>query len=429
MKERNYESVNVKFDGYTAIDIYINNAADRKNILIFSFGNLADGGSNSTGYAGSFLLDNGYSIVAFKASRKKNIWFQDLNTSAFTEIESKLKQIGIDSWKRIGYGSSMGGFGAIAYSKPLRLDSVLAYSPQFDIRQDWDTRWAGYAEQIVFTTEISKNTVNEKSVIAIACDPHDPDFLHLKKLSEVISAAQFKPLLFPYAGHPVGHFLKEINCLKKMALEFFDNGVTTTHISKELAKSSFTRNQTLAEVCIRRRKYFSALKVLQYILATQSLDASRRAVIFDLFSKVYELRGQYSSMMEYACKALDEDPFKKSLHIRWADLSMKNADLNVFVNRLNELREKGVINPGLTKRHLKALEKQGDFLMCKKFYEGLPVFERTSELLFLAARICWSFKEYESIVKIYEGNQCLYNNERFLELLVLARQKLSSRLV
>ena len=56
--------------------------------------------------------------------------------------------------RRVAYGTSMGGYAAIQLSAALKLDAVLALSPQFEVDKAYDTRWKVLANSIDYRYRI-----------------------------------------------------------------------------------------------------------------------------------------------------------------------------------------------------------------------------------------------------------------------------------
>lgn len=78
------------------------------------------------------LLRNGYDVDSIKST--EDDWFQHLSPELFDRIDRLGAQP--QYLRSVAYGSSMGGYVAIAFSRRFRLDRVLALlSPQFTIRE------------------------------------------------------------------------------------------------------------------------------------------------------------------------------------------------------------------------------------------------------------------------------------------------------
>ena len=88
---------------------------------------------------------NKMGIPAINIVTAGNTWFQspEVFDLAQTVLKTRSKFA-----KSVGYGSSMGGYGAMMLSNLLRLDATLTLSPQYSIQPEkvqGDSRWANIA--------------------------------------------------------------------------------------------------------------------------------------------------------------------------------------------------------------------------------------------------------------------------------------------
>lgn len=223
--------------------------------------NVLDG----SGYAGDFLLANGFDLIAVKSS--KNLWFQNLSQTALNEIQRFLETAEPNYKKRVGYGSSMGGYAAIQFSNALKLDVVLALSPQFAIDQPYDQRWALAAKNIVFQHRINQAAIYDRCKYFVAHDPRDIDTVHVEKLRALITPELFVDINIPFAGHPVSYYLAETGLIQDLALSAFrflniDN--VKIHVGR---KKSKTYCYELSKRLTARAKNKSALIAIDRAIA------------------------------------------------------------------------------------------------------------------------------------------------------------------
>ena len=136
------------------------------------------------GFGGELLLRNGFDVVAFKSA--KNLWYQNLSAEMLADVENFISNSSISYAKRVAYGSSMGAYAAILFSRALKVDIVLALSPQFEIDQPYDQRWQSLAQQIDFKHRIDSNSISDSCKYFVAYDPKNADILHIQKLSTLI---------------------------------------------------------------------------------------------------------------------------------------------------------------------------------------------------------------------------------------------------
>ena len=76
---------------------------------------------NSTGYGGDLLLKSNLDVVAFKST--KNLWYQNLAHETLAAIARFIDGHPASHVRRVGYGSSMGAYAAIQFSRALKLDA------------------------------------------------------------------------------------------------------------------------------------------------------------------------------------------------------------------------------------------------------------------------------------------------------------------
>ncbi len=237
--------------------------------LAFSFTNWAPPGATSLegpGYAGKFLLENGFDVVAFKADR--NWWFQDVPGDVFAAIERTLAAGKRAYRERVGYGSSMGGYAAFQFSGALKLDRVLAYSPQFVIDEAWEPRWQREAKGIVFAHRMMPASLAPNCRYIVAYDPCNPDIEHVRRFAAIVPRGQLRELRLRYSGHPTGDFIAETGHLKPFALALLrgEDEPPLQAIRRDRAQShAYLR--TLAAACLERAKPRVALALIDRAIA------------------------------------------------------------------------------------------------------------------------------------------------------------------
>jgi tetratricopeptide (TPR) repeat protein len=180
------------------------------------------------GFGGELLLRNGFDVVAFKSA--KNLWYQNILAETIKQIESFISASSISYIKRVSYGSSMGGYAAIQFSRALKIDIVLALSPQFEIDQPYDQRWQSLAQQIEFQYRIDANAISDSCKYFVAYDPKNEDVLHVQKLSALIDKHRLIEIRTPYSGHPSTTYLFETGLIQNIALSVLQH-TTFDHLS------------------------------------------------------------------------------------------------------------------------------------------------------------------------------------------------------
>ena len=146
---------------------------------------------------GRLLNSLGYDVVSFK--RTVDDWYQGLEPAAFDAVESYVAPRSYE--RRVAVGDSSGGYAAIAFSRRLQLDTVLAYAPQYRIDADFDTRWSDIGQSLTWRYRIDADTIAPRCAFVIVYDPLDVDALHLEHLATLIPAGCLRPWKVPDAGH------------------------------------------------------------------------------------------------------------------------------------------------------------------------------------------------------------------------------------
>lgn len=177
---------------------------------------------DGAGYGGELLLRNDFDVVAFKSA--KNLWYQNVSHETIAAVVNFIATRAIGYDKRVGYGSSMGGYAAIQFSRSFELDVVLALSPQFEIDKSYDQRWQGAAKSIDFQHRIDANAIADGCKYFIAYDPGTEDVHHVEKLRELISEHRLVEIQTPFSGHPSAYYLAETGLIQDLALSALKDG-------------------------------------------------------------------------------------------------------------------------------------------------------------------------------------------------------------
>ena len=212
---------------------------------------------DGAGYAGELLLRNDFDVVAFKSS--KNLWYQNLSQETIAAVDQFIATRATPYVKRVGYGSSMGGYAAIQFSRSLKLDVVLALSPQFEIDKSYDQRWCAAAALIDFRYRIDSGSIADECKYFVAYDPGTEDFRHVEKLRELIDSQRLVEIPTPYSGHPVGHYLAESGLIQDLALSVLKYGSVVPVAKGTYRKRSKTYLYELSKHLATRNKNKSAL--------------------------------------------------------------------------------------------------------------------------------------------------------------------------
>jgi hypothetical protein len=173
-----------------------------------------------------YLEKRGISYVAFQALGSH--WWQT------PEMDEAVKVIRptLSRYSRITtYGGSMGAHGALAFSKTLGAQRVIASAPQFSMDPEvvpWETRWKGEGRSFRV-----KNTLDGVSESAEKVIIFDPEFALDVRHAELFAQAPNTHLvLAPGASHYTLKRLREAGLLAQ-----FMDALFSTPIQVEKARS------------------------------------------------------------------------------------------------------------------------------------------------------------------------------------------------
>lgn len=199
---------------------------------------------------------------------KREHWFQTADIfEALTKAE-RLTRTG----RRIAYGSSKGGFAALAYGRELQPDLTIAAAPQVSVHPDdvgaFDTRWTHLGAGLAHGRRDAREGLHGRRVIVL--DPMERrDRTHAWMIGGETIPVRF-------AGHSVLHALKEAETLSALISGVVDD--QPAQITDALAKYKASRRDgilgrfALAERCQHHGRYAAALSLYQ---ASRAVDEAR----------------------------------------------------------------------------------------------------------------------------------------------------------
>lgn len=244
-------------DAQYRVDLF--HASQPTSRLLITFTEFGNRTLEGTGFAGKFALDHGFDLVAIKG--RTDDWYASFPDEAFSAVTAVVQRsLEPYAWRGC-FGSSMGAYASLLFAKRLNADVALAYSPQFDISQDWDRRWhRNVPTHARFRTMVQED-VSPQCRYVIAFDPCDTDRRHVREFAAVIPPDRLALMPMAYAGHPVGLYLRATGQLKAFPQAVFSGG----EASRALLASSRSRRTdfddfyfNLAGHCLRRGKLRAA---------------------------------------------------------------------------------------------------------------------------------------------------------------------------
>lgn len=183
--------------------------------LVVSFDNLAAAGGRHLArdpWGGKFIRDMGWSHLGILANGPT--WFRDAQLIA--RLESLRDEGFFARYKRVAFcGTSMGGFGALVFSRLAQSPTVIAFDPQSTLagalvpfenrydkgrRQDWSLPYSDAAGQL---DHVARGY--------LVLDPFEKrDVQHIQRLN----APHFTVLNLPGGGHKTPVLLRRMDQLK-----------------------------------------------------------------------------------------------------------------------------------------------------------------------------------------------------------------------
>lgn len=209
-------------------------------------------------FGGEVFFRNGYDTISFKSSNDD--WFQSVPFELFeviTKIASKNRYS-----KKISYGSSMGGYASIVFSRLLDCNKVIAFSPQFSIQESFDTRWLDYAKKINFKYKITQDSIMNNCKFFFIYDNKNLDELHIKKLLEIIPSDRVELIKLPFTGHPSIHYLYEVGLIKDLAIKLANDEISENINFFSNKKKSKSYLKHLSDRLLAKNKYRLALSII-----------------------------------------------------------------------------------------------------------------------------------------------------------------------
>ncbi|WP_338664615.1 tetratricopeptide repeat protein [Pararoseomonas sp. SCSIO 73927] len=212
------------------------------------------------GFGETFLASSG--IDAIHVTCARNDWYQaEAMAAVIPTITAALEG---QSRRRVGYGSSMGGFAALTFSAALGLDSVIALSPQYSVDRalvSFETRWAEDLEALRWRYPMTAGP-GERATWNLLYDPFSADARHVDLIRALRPVTEFR---LPFSGHPSGDFLKQTRLLSKMVLTLLRNDAEPARFRPAVR-------------CRRRRSAAYWRQLARVLAGRQNLPAAMRAL-------------------------------------------------------------------------------------------------------------------------------------------------------
>ncbi len=210
----------------------------RSDTLVVGFDNMKSREAPSPAYpwAFEFLKKEGFSHLGITMSRR-NDWFRHPDLPAFFD---RLQNEGFFGRFRrvIFYGSSMGGYGAMAYAGAAPGCQVLAFAPQTSLDPavvPFETRYRnGFARGTWNGPYVDGvEGARRAGQVVVVVDPYEPiDMAHAARLDP----GNLVIARMPWQGHNVARRLTHGGVLRDVVLESFAGDMTEARFSEIMRK-------------------------------------------------------------------------------------------------------------------------------------------------------------------------------------------------
>lgn len=190
----------------------------------------------------SFFSKRGIPAIFFLARR--NDWWQS------SEIWDAIKTLeNFNLWNKYEhittYGLSMGGYGALIFSKAVRANRVIAIAPQFSINTEvvpFETRWAEDRERIQFTyDDMADGLIQDGEVIVFYDRFFDFDKRHVDMIADIRPVDKF---LVNFSTHTVARALNDMGIFSQIMERLFNRQLNKKEF-RDLVRSYRNRSPLL----------------------------------------------------------------------------------------------------------------------------------------------------------------------------------------
>lgn len=211
------------------------------------------------GWGQGFVLKAGHSLLSVKPKRVD--WYRTPALHAF--LRSDAFGVWLRQFDRVMlFGTSMGGFAALAFAEVFPGATVIAHNPQSTLAPDrvpWETRfhearaldWSG---DFVDGADAGRHAAR----VWITFDPfHRLDRFHVER----IRGASVQAMRVPFVGHGVPEWLNRMGVLRKLTLRMIDGTLAPIDFARAVR-----RRRTLARYFVRVAEHTRSAAVRAWAL-------------------------------------------------------------------------------------------------------------------------------------------------------------------
>ncbi len=263
--------------------------------LLITFGDAATLADGTRFFADSVAQKLDLTCLGFMALEKN--WYPGSSIAAcLPHIAYTLRAFN----RRLIFGSSMGGYGAIKYARMLGATDVVAYCPQWSIDpaecggpgiSGYDAQFRPHMAGMGIRPDDISGTIN------IFYDPWDPtDSYHYNKIAA--AAPGVRGFRVPHAGHHVLEGLKGTALTAAIWRGCMENDPAGVHYAIQPArhKNSFRRQNLLLKIA--ERDPTRAFRLVVALRARAALRIAHPPAVFLPLLKGLLLRAEYDSALQ-----------------------------------------------------------------------------------------------------------------------------------
>ncbi|WP_420138239.1 alpha/beta hydrolase [Sphingomonas sp.] len=259
-------------------------------------------GVDRPGFGEAFFA--GENVGAIHILSHSNDWFQHTD---IPEVLSIIRDVCGKSDRLLTYGSSMGGYAALRFASALGAGAALALSPQYSVdprKAPFETRWASDRRRIRFIDSL-EGAIQPVPLMVVAYDPSLPeDREHVHCLAREISELQTLPL--PFAGHPVGPFLQDVELLRATVLDVLEGRFDAERYRLSARSQARHSPHWLANLAERHPRATGGRDIA---LARRAVAlAPDRPNLHDILARRLAAAGHYAEAVEAHHKAIAIEP-------------------------------------------------------------------------------------------------------------------------
>ena len=219
------------------LEILCHNPKAKRAVVVFDHRQVRSGGFSKIRPSSTITeAGNAYVTIASRA----NDWFL---SPSLSDCATPLSDYMARFDRVVGFGSSMGGYGALALSRPCRFNQVMLVSPQITVfpeKPPYDIRFQDHATGLdqAFDT-LGKNPRKGLGGVVLY-DPHIlEDRAHAQLIFEMFPRLKSVPL--PFAGHPALGVISQEKKFWRIQSELISNNISSgrlLQLHKSLRQSS-----------------------------------------------------------------------------------------------------------------------------------------------------------------------------------------------